>query len=130
MLRITINDAKEERCIVVEGKLTGPWVSVLQQCWEKSLAALLSKAMTVNLTAVTFVDSEGKKLLTKIRQQGAKLISSGCLINVIVEEIESEVRKENGNVINFREVATDKNSEPNGFKNSDRGLSEDVQQDH
>src|SRR5882724_13470222 len=126
MLRITINDAEEERCIVVEGKLTGPWVSVLDKCWEKTLAASQSKAMTVNLTAVTFVDSEGKNLLTKIRQQGAKLISSGCLINTIVEEIESEVRKENANGINFRGAATDKNGEPNGFKNSDSGLSADV----
>jgi len=99
MLRITINDAEEERCIVVEGKLTGPWVSVLDKCWEKTLAASQAKAMTVNLKTVTFVDSDGKKLLTKIRQQGAKLVSSGCLINAIVEEIELEVRRENSDGI-------------------------------
>src|SRR5260370_36799887 len=39
MLRITINDAEEERRIVVEGKLAGPWVNVLEKCWEKTLAA-------------------------------------------------------------------------------------------
>jgi hypothetical protein len=43
---------------------------------------------------VTFIDSEGRELLTRMRRQGARLVSAGCLMNAIVAEIETEVKKE------------------------------------
>jgi hypothetical protein len=50
--------------------------------------------MVVDLTAMTFVDSDGRELLTRMRRQGAMLVSAGVLMNAIVEEIETEVKKE------------------------------------
>jgi hypothetical protein len=39
------------------------------------------------LTGVTFIDANGKALLTKLWQQGAQLQAVGCLTRCIVEEI-------------------------------------------
>jgi hypothetical protein len=39
------------------------------------------------LTGVTFLDADGKALLTKLWQQGAELFAAGCLTRCVVEEI-------------------------------------------
>jgi anti-anti-sigma regulatory factor len=90
MLRITIHNEAQVTSFVIEGKLVGPWVEELEKCWKSALAADPSKAMLVNLAAVTFIDSAGRALLAGMRRQGARLLSSGVLINAIVAEIEAE----------------------------------------
>jgi len=94
MLKITIHSEGQAPSFVVEGKLVGPWVKELEKCWESALAAEPSWAMVVNVAEVTFIDSEGRELLTRMRRQGARLVSAGCLMNAIVAEIEGEVKKE------------------------------------
>jgi anti-anti-sigma regulatory factor len=96
MLRITTHNESQAISLVVEGKLVGPWVKELEKCWESLLAAEPAKAVVVNLTAVTFVDSAGRELLTRMRRQGARLVPAGCLMNAIVAEIEAEVSLANG----------------------------------
>lgn len=102
MLRITIHNEAKETSFVIEGKLVGPWVEELEKCWKSSLAADPSQTMLVNLTAVTFIDSAGRALLGRMRRQGAKLLSTGVLINAIVAEIEAKEgpRKENAAIPN------------------------------
>jgi|SRR5262249_9419728 len=94
MLRITINNVAQTPSLVVEGKLVGPWVKELEKLWESVLATEPSWAMVVDLAVMTCVDCEGRELLTRTRRQGAMLVSSGVLMSAIVEEIESEVKKE------------------------------------
>jgi anti-anti-sigma regulatory factor len=94
MLRITTHNEVQVTSFVIEGKLVALWVKELEKCWESVLAAEPSQTLLVNLTAVTFVDSDGRELLTRMRRQGARLVSAGCLMNTIVAEIEAEVEKE------------------------------------
>src|SRR5262245_51026123 len=94
MLRITTYSEMQVTSFVVEGKLVGPWVKELEECWESVLVAEPSRMPLMNLTAVTFVDSDGRELLTRMRRQGSRLVSAGCLMNAIVAEIEAEVEKE------------------------------------
>lgn len=89
MLRITIHNEANLTSFVIEGKLVGPWVKELEKCLEEALAADPSRVMLVNLAAVTFIDSAGRALLAGMRRQGAKLLSTGVLINAIVAEIEA-----------------------------------------
>jgi hypothetical protein len=51
--------------------------------------------MLVDLADVSFVDSEGRALLARMRQKGARLLSTGVLINAIVAEIDAEQRNRN-----------------------------------
>lgn len=87
MLRITIhNDAAATR-LIVEGKLTGPWVEELKKCWESALCAEPGRPLQVELSAMTLVDAEGKALLTEMHRQGAKLAAVGLMTQAIIEEI-------------------------------------------
>jgi len=43
--------------------------------------------VTIDLTGVTFVDTEGKALLRQQWQQGMQLRASGCLTRCVIEDI-------------------------------------------
>lgn len=94
MLRITIHNEAQETNFIVEGRLVGLWVKELEKCWESALAADPVRPMQVNLAAVTFVDSVGRELMTRMRRQGAELATDGCLLDAIVAEIEAELKQE------------------------------------
>jgi ABC-type transporter Mla MlaB component len=78
---------------VLEGKLVGPWVKELENCWESAVVACPSRAMLVDLADVSFIDAEGRALLARMRQKGVRLLSTGVLINAIVDEINTGQRK-------------------------------------
>src|SRR4029434_431958 len=91
MLRIYIHDQVPVTSFVLEGKLIGPWVKELEKYWE-SMATNASRTMLVDLADVSFIDAEGRALLARMRQKGVRLLSTGILINAMVDEINSEQR--------------------------------------
>ena len=93
MLKITQHrDATSaSMSFMLEGRLAGPWVEELGTCWRQIAANSQSRAV-VNLTGVTFVDADGKALLTSMWQQGAELRAAGCLTRCIVDEITGSSR--------------------------------------
>ncbi len=88
MLKITgQNDAApDSMSLKLEGKLAGPWVEELSSYW-RMIAESRQSGAVIDLTGVTFIDANGKALLTKLWQQGAELRATGCLTKCIVEEI-------------------------------------------
>ena len=101
MLRIYIQDQVPVTSFVLEGKLVGPWVAELEKCWQVALAANPSRTMLVDLADVTFMDAEGRALLARMRQKGARLLSTGVLLNAIVAEIDAEQRKHSAQCSSF-----------------------------
>lgn len=88
MLKITQQRDATSKLVsfMLEGRLAGPWVKELETCWRQIIASPQGHTV-VDLTGVTFVDADGKALLTSMCQQGAELRAAGCLTNCIVEEI-------------------------------------------
>jgi hypothetical protein len=93
MLKITLEKNPDSVRIVLEGKLTGPWISELEHEWRTiQLSQPPSQpsgtvSLLVDLTGVTFVGEEGKALLKRMWREGARLIATGCCTGHIVEEI-------------------------------------------
>lgn len=96
MLKITTVTDAQSTTLRLEGRLAGPWVEELQRCWVSTVSAKTRHTLSVDLSAVTYVDAEGKDLLKQIYHEGAKLVSSGCLTNCIVEEITQGFRSGKG----------------------------------
>ena len=88
MLKITRQQNETSKLISfkLEGRLAGPWVEELKACWRHTAPDSRNRAV-VDLTDVTFVDADGKALLTTMWQKGVTLHATGCLNNCIVEEI-------------------------------------------
>jgi anti-anti-sigma regulatory factor len=93
MLKITTLIDAESTTFRLEGRLAGPWVQELERCWVSSVGRRNRHPLSVDLSAVTYVDSDGKDLLKKIHQEGAKLVASGCLTSCLVREISQDVRR-------------------------------------
>lgn len=91
MLRITTEKKRGKTTLSVEGRLAGPWVAALEQCWRERAP---EEKFSVDLCGVSFIDAAGKALLKEIHQQGGKLIAEGCLNEAIVEEIAGRERGE------------------------------------
>jgi len=87
MLRITVQDGLQPTTLKLEGKLSGPWVDELERTWLELSSGTPAKAVTVDLTGVTTIDSEGKMLLTSMFRQGAKFRTAGVMTKHIIDEI-------------------------------------------
>jgi anti-anti-sigma regulatory factor len=87
MLRITIDKNSRYTTLRLEGRLSGPWVGELERTWRAVTSDPADGCVWVDLTDLTFVDEEGKKLLEAMYGEGAKLKASGCVTRRLVEEI-------------------------------------------
>jgi len=71
----------------IEGRLAGPLVGTLEQCWREVHQAAPGEKVNLNLCGVSFIDSAGKMLLKEIHRQGGELVAEGCLNQAIVDDI-------------------------------------------
>ena len=93
MLKITTQMTTDRMVLQLEGKLTGPWLKELACCWEEVLGSH-QPSVLVDLTDVTFIDSDGQGVLARMWQQGATFRTAGCLNTSILEEITAVNREE------------------------------------
>jgi outer membrane protein len=96
MLRITTEKKRGKIFLGVEGRLAGPWVAALEQCWRELHVASPQEKFHINLCGVSFIDAAGKVLLKEIYQQGGQLVAEGCLNQAIVDEIVVHEKKAAG----------------------------------
>lgn len=87
MLRITTKDNPRIITFRLEGRLEGPWVRELEQCWCDVLNGASRPDVCVDLTGVTYIDTTGKARLAEMHEQGAKLIAGDCVTKALVAEI-------------------------------------------
>ena len=87
MLKITIHNSTNAATLSVEGRLAGPWVEELERSWRAVKDDSRNKPVIVDLCEVTFVDAEGRSLLSSMYEQGARLRTFGCMAKGVVDEI-------------------------------------------
>lgn len=86
MLKITVSTEQPGITFTLSGRLVGPWVQELRQCW--LMAASTDPAQCrVDLRDVSFIDEAGTLLLAQMRRDGVALQASGCLMKAIVENL-------------------------------------------
>ena len=87
MLRITVHDNPAALTFQLEGRLVGPWVRVLQECWQSALARQRQPILRVDLTGVIAIDAAGRACLAALHHRGAEFVAADCLMKSIVAEI-------------------------------------------
>jgi hypothetical protein len=87
MLRITVHDKPEALTFQLEGRLAGPWVRELEECWRSNLARRRKPILRVDLTGVTSIDAAGQACLEALHRQGAAFVATDCLTTAVVAEI-------------------------------------------
>src|SRR4030088_283078 len=93
MLRITTETKRGRTVFSLEGRLAGPWVAALEQCWRELATSSQRQKFSINLCGVSFIDAAGKMLLKDMHSQGGEFIAEGCLNQAIVKEIIESTEK-------------------------------------
>jgi hypothetical protein len=86
MLRITTHDEPESLTFQLEGKLAGPWVQELEECWRIAKTNERTRLLRFDLTGVTQIDGAGKEFVAARSREGAELVAAGCWIKWVVAE--------------------------------------------
>jgi hypothetical protein len=87
MLRITTAEGPSATTLCLEGKLAGPWVKELEECWRSGADAAGQRGLRIDLREVTYIDAAGKDLLTRLHLGGAELVAADCMTKAIIETI-------------------------------------------
>ena len=87
MLRITVHDEPRTLTFQLEGSLAGPWVRVLEECWQSTVTGRRVRSLLLDLTGVTFIDAAGRACLAAMHRQGAEFVAADCLTKAVVAEI-------------------------------------------
>lgn len=96
MLKITpgIDDGADT--LMLEGKLSGPWVDELERCWCE-LRRDKRAPVKLNLKEVSFSDARGKDLLLRMEREGVSLVHCPRFIRQLLgpgSEIQKRISKE------------------------------------
>jgi hypothetical protein len=87
MLRITVHDNPRSLTFQLEGRMAGPWLRELEECWQNALAAPHKLILRVDLTGVTWINPAGKACLAALHRQGAEFLAADCMTKAVVDEI-------------------------------------------
>lgn len=87
MLKITIHDSAAELRFRLEGRLSGPWVDELRQCWRTAASTTAGRTTVLDLREVDFVCPDGQRLVSEMHGAGVRLLAATPLIQAMVEEI-------------------------------------------
>ena len=92
MLKITLQDGARELRLKLEGRLSGPWVAELRQCWRTAASTTAGRRVAVDLDQVDFVSPEAESLLAEMHQEGVRLLAATPVAHGAVEEIRRRAR--------------------------------------
>ena len=87
MLKVTVEERGNRIIFRVEGKLRGPWVIELERCWRSTSSRMNGKSFSVDLDEVTFIDDQGKALLTEMDSAGVELVANEWVARSAIEQI-------------------------------------------
>ena len=96
MPKITIRDTDQGMTLKVAGALIGPWVDELERSMDLLQATRQNRPLRVDLTELTNVSPDGKRLLAAIGQDGAVFVSGNSNGNRFIDEL---TRRTSGRVV-------------------------------
>jgi ABC-type transporter Mla MlaB component len=86
VFRVTTITAKGSPVLKLEGKLSGPWVDELQNCWKETVAeSTHRKAIKIDMRGVSYVDHRGQNLLQRMEHEGASLEECSDFIRQLLD---------------------------------------------
>jgi anti-anti-sigma regulatory factor len=87
MMKIQVNDDSQQVTLQIEGRVAGPFVVALEDCWLNARASSADRRIRVDLKNVTCIDRAGRQLLQAMHRSGVQFLRAGLAIQDIIEEI-------------------------------------------
>jgi hypothetical protein len=85
MFKISIVDTRTQRKLVVEGRLSEPWVAELHTTWRNASRDLDGRKVVIDLSSLTVISREGEDAIFDLMKQGAKFSCAGILTRHVLK---------------------------------------------
>jgi hypothetical protein len=88
MLKISVEENRDSRRLIVEGRLTAPWVAELRELCERAKTDLDGRELLVELRDLLVISQEGQNVLAELIAKGVTVrSSSGVFTRHILDEL-------------------------------------------
>jgi hypothetical protein len=87
MFRISIIDTPAQRKLVVEGKLSDPWLNELRTTWRNASHELQGRRLVIDLNSLTSISREGEDAIFDLMKEGAKFSCAGILTRHVLKRL-------------------------------------------
>lgn len=87
MLRIITEQRGTTYRLELHGTVTGEWIAVLERHWREILDCVPSASVSIGLSNVAFIDSDGEQLLRRMAEHGVEIDGTGCMNRYVIEKI-------------------------------------------
>src|SRR6202041_2100997 len=94
MFKISIVDTPSQRRLVVEGRLSEPWVDELRTTWRSASHGLNARKLVIDLSSLTVISREGEDAIFDLMKQGAKFCCAGILNRHVLKRLARSCRCE------------------------------------
>jgi hypothetical protein len=92
MFKISIFDTPSQRKLVVEGRLSKPWVDELRSTWRNASGDLDGRKLVIDLSSLTVISREGEDAIFDLMKQGAKFSCAGILTKHVLKGLARKCR--------------------------------------
>ena len=92
LLRISIIERRNERRLVLEGKLIAPWTAELKSTCEKARQNLKGLELVVDLKNLTVISPEGENLLVALMNERVKFRCCGVFTRQVLRQLARRAR--------------------------------------
>jgi hypothetical protein len=87
MLKISIVEGRNERRLVLEGKLIAPWAAELRPACEQAMASLDGRELIVELKNLTGINQGGEMVLLDLMSEGIKFRGYGVFARHLLRQL-------------------------------------------
>jgi hypothetical protein len=94
MFRISIVDELAQRKLVVEGRLSGPWVAEFRTTCRNVKRDLEGRRLVIDLSSLTVISREGEDAIVDVMKEGAKFSCNGVLTRHVLKRLARRCRCE------------------------------------
>ena len=92
MLKISIVELRNQRRVVLEGKLIPPWTNELRNACDKASESLEGRELILDLNALTAISDQGENLLIALVNEGVKLRCRGVFTKKVLRQLVRRAR--------------------------------------
>jgi hypothetical protein len=93
MLKISVIEARNQRRLLVEGRLIAPWSAELISACDKAREGLDGRELLVELVNLTAINQEGENALIALMNEGVKFRGCGVFTKQVLRQLARRARK-------------------------------------
>ena len=87
MFKISIVDTLSQRKLVVEGKLSEPWLDELRTTWKNASRDLDGRKLVIDVSSLTVISQAGEDAISDLMKQGARFSCAGICTRYVLKRL-------------------------------------------